>query len=175
MAKDDRPVGKSRDPKVQRPENEYKKPRHFQDDEPIEAVPPESKSWDEHETLCRMVRAKADEIQSDMEDLFHKFTEFEGMTLKAYKKMPRSDAMFSDSPLSPLRMQSSFRQNLAKLGWRWAAGLPFGPEKVRDFKEVVAEACTWGMRILKDEQKAVKIEHARKLAEKAQDDIGKII
>ncbi len=157
-----------------RPENEVKKPRRFYDDGPIINAPPETKSWEEYEIACKIVKLKAKDLQGRLEALVKEWAEFEGATLKAYKKMPQSDAMFSDGPFSPMRMQSAFRQNLAKLGWKWAAGLPWGPENVKLFIDVVNEACTWGQRILHDQERAAKIEAAKKIAKSAQDDIGKI-
>ncbi len=158
-----------------RPENVATKPRTFVDDEPIVSVPPEHKSWEEHFLAIKIVRAKAKDMQSKLEALVKEWTEFEGETLRAYKKMPQNDAMFPDSPFSPMRMQNAFRQNLAKLGWKWASGLPWGPDNVRRFYDVVNEACTWGERIIQDKERAAKIEAAQKLAKKAQDDIGAIV
>ncbi len=166
----DKPEGKPR-----RPENEYKKPRSFVDDPPMEIVVPESKSWDEHEACCRIAIGKAKEIQAKTESLIKDWAEFEGMTLRAYKKMPANDAMFSDSPLSPMRMQTAFRQHLAKFGWKWAAGLPWGPDSVRPFLAVVTEACTWGTRILKDKERAEKVAKAELAAKKAQDAVGAVV
>lgn len=161
--------------KSKRAENQYSKPRTFVDDEPIVAVKPESKSWDEYEAASRIVKGKALEIQKKLDALVKEWAEFEGATVVAYKRMPFADTMFSDSPISPQRMQNAFRQNLAKLGWKWAAGLPWGPENVRNFYDVVAEACTWGERILKDKSRRDKIETATKAAEKAKNDIGAIV
>ncbi len=158
-----------------RPENEVKKPRTFVDDGPILNVAPESKSWDEYESACKIVKAKAKDMQAKLESLVKEWAEFEGATLRAYKRMPQTDAMFSDGPFSPMRMQSAFRQNLAKLGWKWAAGLPWGPDNVRLFVDVVNEACTWGDRIVHDQERAAKIEAAKKVARKAEDDIGAIV
>lgn len=159
----------------ERAPNEFKKPRTFVDDAPILNVAPESKSWDEYESACKIVRAKAKDIQIKMDSLIKDWAEFEGMTLRAYKRMPQTDAMFSEGPFSPLRMQSAFRQNLAKHGWKWAAGLPWGPDVVKLFVDVVDEACTWGERIVHDQERAAKVEAAKKLAKKAEDDIGAIV
>ncbi len=161
--------------KSKRPENEVKKPRMFIDDGPILNVAPESKSWGEYEAACKIVRIKAKELQVKLDSMVKEWTEFEAITLKAYKKMPETDAMFSDGPFSPMRMQNAFRQNMAKLGWKWAIGLPWGPDPVRLFYDVVNEACTWGERILHDQERLKKIEAAKKLAQKAQDDIGAIV
>ena len=158
-----------------RPENTVSKPREFIDDGPIVAVPPETKSWEEHELALRTVRQKAKELQAKIIGIVKEWSEFEGATLKAYKKMPQNDAMFADSPFSPMRMQNAFRQNLAKLGWKWAAGLPWGPDPIRAFYDIVNEACTWGERIVADAERARKIDAAKKAADKAHDDIGKII
>lgn len=158
-----------------RPDNDYKKQRGFVDDEPIVIAKPEAKSWDEYESACRLVKTKSKVIQEKLESLVKEWAEFEHATLKAYKKMPTTDAMFSDSPLSPLRMQNAFRQNLAKLGWKWAAGLPWGPDNVRNFYDVAAEACTWGERILKDKARREKIEAGERALQKAKDDIGAIV
>lgn len=161
--------------KSKRPENEYEKPRKFIDDEPIAITKPESKSWDEYEAASRIVKNKAIELQKKMEILVKEWAEFEGATVTVYKRMPITDTLFSDSPISPLRMLNAFRQNMAKLGWKWAAGLPWGPENVRNFSDIVSEACTWGERILKDKARKEKIEAATKAAQKAKDDIGAII
>ncbi len=160
--------------KPKRPENVVKAPRMFIDNEPIVNVAPESKSWEEHAQALKIVRLKAKELQHALDTMVRAWTEFEALTLKAYKKMPETDAMFSDSPLSPMRMHNAFRQNMAKLGWKWAAGLPWGPDVVKQFYDVVNEACSWGERIVHDKERALKIEAAKKLAQKANDDIGAI-
>lgn len=162
-------------PEIKPVENPYKVPRRFADDEPIVDVPPESKSWEEYDFACKRLLEKAKNMQGKLESMVKDWADLEAEALQAYKKMPNTDAMFSDSPLSHLRLQNSFRQNLAKLGWRWAMGLPWGPDVVKPFFDVVKDACTWGERIVKDQQRAEKIEAAKKLAEKATNDITKII
>jgi len=159
---------------AKKPENQYTKPRRFLDDEEIKAAAPESRSWEEHQAACRVALAKAKSIQEQMEKLHKDWSEFEGLTLRAFKKMPKNDANFSESPLSPMRMMNAFKQNLAKLGWSWAAALPFGPEPVRTFLAVATDACTWGDRILQDEERQKKIDAAKKLADKAQEELAKI-
>lgn len=165
---------------VRKPPNPLKDKRTVDPDaaytmDEITAAPPaESKSWDEAEACARIATAKAKEVQHAMENLFKVWSEFEGATLKAFKKMPAPDAMFSDGPLSPLRMQMALRQNMAKLGWTWAAGLPWGPDKVKTFFTFAEEALTWSKRIVHDKSRTEKIAAAQKAAQKAQDDIGKI-
>ncbi len=161
--------------KVKRPENDFKKPRMFIDDASIKAQPLEIKSWDLYDKACKEVREQGRDLQEKLDAIVKAWSEFEAASLKAYKKMPQNDAMFSDSPFSPMRMQNAFRQNLAKLGWRWAAGLPWGPDVVKPFFEIVDQACTWGQRIVHDQERAIKIEAAEKLAKKAQEDIKTII
>ncbi len=172
---DEKPVGKPRIGHNKRPDNEYKAPRRFIDDEPIVAAKIETKSWDEYDGNCRIVIGKAKDMQAKIESLIKEWKEFEAAALQAYKKMPIADALFSDSPLSPFRMQNALRQNLAKLGWGWASGLPWGPEAVKPFLTIVTEACSWGARIRKDNERSLKIEAATKIAEKAQNDIKSII
>ncbi len=156
-------------------ENSFKAPRIFTDDGPIKNEPLEIKSWELYEAACKDLRAKGKGLQESLENIVKEFAAFEAQSLKAYKKMPQSDAMFSDSPLSPFRMQNAFRQNLAKLGWKWAAGMPWGPEVVKPFSEIVDVACNWGKRIIHDEERLKKIEAAEKLAAKARENIKSII
>jgi hypothetical protein len=159
-----------------RPENKYVQPRMVEDfGKEIEAAPVESKSWDEYEIAVRFMRTKAVEIQNHIDSLVQEWKEFEGQCLKAYKKMPKTDAMFSESPLSPMRFHAAMRANFAKLGWSWAAGLPWGPDKVKRFIDVVEESCKWGDRIVKDDERLLKVEAAKKAAEKASQEVKSIV
>lgn len=161
---------------AKKPDNTFSKPRRFVDEESEpEVKAPESKSWSEYETACKAVKICATDIQKKLESLYRDWVVFEAATLQAYKKMPQTDAMFSDSPLSPMRTLGALRQNMAKLGWKWAAGLPYGPENVKTFLSVVEEAITWGQRILKDKERAEKIEAAKIIAKQAQENLQKII
>ena len=168
-------MAKPEDSVPARRENIATKRRVFVDDAPIVDKAPEQKSWPEYAAACKLIKAKAMDLQKRLESMVKEWAEFEAATLQAYKKMPISDAMFSDSPLSPMRMSSAFRQNMAKLGWKWAAGLAWGPESVRKFYDIVDEACTWGERIIHDKERAEKIEKATRDIEKAKDDIGAIV
>lgn len=161
-------------PIAKKPENAFTKPRRFVDDAEIETKAPESKSWDEYESACKAIKICAKDIQNKLDSLFRDWAAFEAAALQAYKKMPQADAMFSDSPLSSVRMLHAFRQNMAKLGWKWASALPYGPDNVKTFLTIVEEAITWGQRIIRDNERAEKIEAAKKLADKAQDDLRKI-
>jgi hypothetical protein len=50
-------------------------------------------------------------------------------------------------------MQAALRLYLAKLGWKWAGQMMWGPDAVEPFLEVVLKACAWGERLRQDENK----------------------
>jgi hypothetical protein len=131
--------------------------------------------WKENERLNKDLRSKAKEMQVRLEEWVKDWAKFEELALKVYKSMPENDAMFFDSPIAPGRLQMAFRGNLAKLGWKWACGLPWGPENVRKFADIVDDACKWGERILKDKETLAKKKAQTKIVEKAQDDLGAIV
>lgn len=131
--------------------------------------------WKENERLNKELRTKAKDMQVRLEEWVKDWQKFEELALKVYKSMPKNDAMFFDSPIAPGRLQMAFRGNLAKLGWKWAAGMPWGPENVRTFYDIVNDACTWGERIVKDDATTAKKQAQTKVVEKAQEDLGAIV
>ncbi len=123
-------------------------------------------AWKDSERLNAELKVMAKDIQGKIDSFVKDWAKFEEKALQVYKAMPKTDALFSDCPIAPKRLEMYMRANFAKLGWKWAAALMWGPESVRTFYEVVSDACTWGTRIMKDDENAEKKIAQSKLVEK---------
>lgn len=130
--------------------------------------------WKDNERLNGELKSAAKDLQGDIEALVKKWNKFKELALKTYKSMPKNDAMFPDSPLGEKRLEMAMRANFAKLGWKWAASLMWGPEGVRTFYEIVSDATTWGARIIKDEENLEKRRAQSEVVQKEKDVLASI-
>lgn len=123
-------------------------------------------AWKDNERLNGELKSAAKDLQGDIESLVKKWDKFKELALKTYKSMPKNDAMFPDSPIGEKRLEMAMRANFAKLGWKWAASLMWGPDTVRTFYDIVSDACTWSARIIKDEETLEKKNAQLKVVQK---------
>lgn len=113
-------------------------------------------SAEEYDEKEKDLKLKAAGFEAKYLSLHADWKAIETACTEFYARLPKQNVMYFDSPISPLRLLSNFRFNLAKLGWGWAGHFIGGNENVKKFSVVVNDALKWSRAVMVENDKRMK-------------------
>lgn len=111
-------------------------------------------NWKQAKEIAKQLAVRA-KVAQDLEvDRAKNYQAMKDLTLELYKSLPAYDALYTDSPLSPLRLRFALNAFSKRIGMEGVKNIFVSPLDIKDFTHVVDEAIAWALKFEKENEKA---------------------
>lgn len=109
--------------------------------------------WKKVEALTREILKESENVQKHAELMVTAYQRVGRLVLEAYKIVPKTDALYLDSPLSPHRQSAFLKQFLKKLGLDGFSRDVVTPDiLIMPFIKQMRDGCRWLLKFKEDDQ-----------------------
>lgn len=116
---------------------------------PLSWVQPKNtpENWKTAEKKKNAWRSDEKEFYNALQKLSQLMKKKEESRLDFAKSIPATDGTYlEESPMSRMILERIFRQNMAIMGFKWAAQILVAPEEITPYMKQVDEGVSWAMK-----------------------------